>query len=259
MCVKKGPMRASSDPAAGFRLGSGAPHCLLLHGFTGSPAEMVYLAARLAQDGFSVAVPCLPGHGEDAGRDAESADWLTTARAAAAKLQPPICVAGLSMGALLALSLAAGRPDEIAALALLAPAVGLAEPGRTAARLARHPGFQRLLPRLPKIGGSDMRDPAARRWNPSGRSISTRGLAGLRSLSGEARAWAARVRCPTLVLLAGRDRTVDNDAARALAAAIPDCELRLLGESGHVIPLDVARGEAADRVIAHFRRRRGPA
>ena len=36
---------------------------LLIHGYTGSPHDMLYLGKRLHQAGFSVFIPRLPGHG----------------------------------------------------------------------------------------------------------------------------------------------------------------------------------------------------
>jgi carboxylesterase len=53
------PFFATAEPdEAGRRIG-----VLLSHGFTGSPASMVPWGRHLAEQGFGVAVPRLPGHG----------------------------------------------------------------------------------------------------------------------------------------------------------------------------------------------------
>ena len=51
---------ASPDPMS---LPGGPVTVLLVHGFTGSPAEMTLLAEALHRQGYSVEVPLLQGHG----------------------------------------------------------------------------------------------------------------------------------------------------------------------------------------------------
>ena len=46
-------------------LKGGENACLLIHGLTGSPSEMAYLAERLNTAGYTVKAPLLPGHGTD--------------------------------------------------------------------------------------------------------------------------------------------------------------------------------------------------
>src|SRR5438445_12307653 len=52
-----------SGPAAPFSLGDGEDACLLLHGLTGSPAEVRPVGEALARAGFRALGPLLPGHG----------------------------------------------------------------------------------------------------------------------------------------------------------------------------------------------------
>ncbi|MHB1844142.1 MAG: alpha/beta hydrolase [Deltaproteobacteria bacterium] len=243
-----------SFPWESFRLGAG-PCCLLLHGFTGSPAELRPLGELLAREGFCAVAPCLPGHGVEHGSPAGRADWLEAARAALAELAPggePVRVAGLSMGALLALSLAAERPERVCALALLAPAARLTLPGALAARFfAELPFLSRALPSLRK-NGSDLRDPKARLW--TGPTVPTHGLGELDRLAREAQQAARGVRAPTLVLLGGQDRTVDNRAACALADRLPGpVRIETFPRSGHQLATDFERSEVALAVASHFR------
>src|SRR5438874_12165850 len=122
-------------PADPFALGDGPDACLLLHGLTGSPAEMRPVGEALAGAGFRAVGPVLPGHGTtpvdlygvtrgDVIRAAESA--LLSLRGARR-----IFLCGLSMGSLLVIHLAAlSWADKVlpdfSAIALLAPGIELA-------------------------------------------------------------------------------------------------------------------------------------
>ncbi len=239
------------EPFRPFRLGDGPP-CLLLHGFTGSPAELRPLGEALATAGFLAVAPCLPGHGASHGAPARREEWLRAAEAALLGLDGKVRVLGLSMGALLAISLSALWPDRVCSLALLAPAARLTEPGHALARaFARLSWLPRLVPTLPKRG-SDLRDRAVKLW--TGATIPTRGLAELYRLEVEARALAPRARAPALVLLGGDDRTVDGRAARALARELAGpVRVRVFPKSGHQLAVDLERTEVARAVAAHFR------
>ena len=105
-----------------------SPAVLLLHGFGGSPASMEPWAEHLAARGYETAVPRLPGHGTRWQDMAETrwTDWYGAAADALDELRgrgEPVSVAGLSMGAALALRLAAERPADVASLVLVNPAL----------------------------------------------------------------------------------------------------------------------------------------
>ncbi len=247
-------MSLPEDLLAPFRLEAPGARCLLLHGFTGSPAEVRYLGERLHARGFDVLAPCLPGHGHDAGADAGAADWLAAARQALEERGPEVRIAGLSMGALLGVLLAAERPDRVAALALLAPAVRLRGPGLALGKLARaHPGVAKLVRSIPKVGGVDVRDPGARAFLPGGARVPLRGLGELVPLGERALEAARLVRCPTLVAIGARDSTVDGAAARELARSLGGpSEILDLPESAHQVGVDRDRETLAERVAELF-------
>ncbi len=98
-----------------YHLGS-STGILLLHGLTGSPAEMYLLGEVLSKADFTVLAVRLPGHGtipEDLER-VKAGDWLAAAMDGYALLASnshikKIAVIGQSMGALLALKLAVMR------------------------------------------------------------------------------------------------------------------------------------------------------
>src|SRR5438270_13533902 len=101
-----------------FELGAAeAPDaCLLIHGFTGSPWDMRPLGDALAARGYRVKGVRLPGHGgePEAMAGVSARDWEEACETALDSLAstPRVFVAGLSMGALLALLLAARRPER---------------------------------------------------------------------------------------------------------------------------------------------------
>src|SRR5262245_58641905 len=86
-----------------FAVDGDGPGCLLLHGFTGTPAEMRPIGERLAASGYAVRAPLLPGHGalvEDLARTSWR-DWFAAAEedwTELGKRGKPRAVAGLSMG-----------------------------------------------------------------------------------------------------------------------------------------------------------------
>ncbi len=93
---------------------------LLLHGYTGTAAEMRPLGDYLHALGYTVLCPRLPGHGttvDDLERTTAK-DWLAVAMASCDELTAgygDVYVAGLSMGGLLAVAVAALKPVRRAA------------------------------------------------------------------------------------------------------------------------------------------------
>lgn len=103
----------------------GAVDVLALHGLTGHGQRWQHLAGLLPELRF--AAPDLVGHG----RSSWAAPWSIDANVAALgallddAADAPVLVIGHSFGGALAMHLAAARPDKVAALLLLDPAVGL--------------------------------------------------------------------------------------------------------------------------------------
>jgi len=104
---------------AEFHFEGGRDGVLLIHGLTGTPTEMRMVGKGLNRAGFTVVGVQLAGHcGTEEDLLATSwEDWYASVEAAADQLRgrvDRVFVAGLSMGALLALRLAAVRPEWIA-------------------------------------------------------------------------------------------------------------------------------------------------
>jgi carboxylesterase len=106
-----------------YKLPGGRSGVLLIHGLTGTPTEMRFLAKGLNRNGFTVHAMQLAGHCGDEEDLLKTGwrDWYASVCDAADKLRGEVdhlFVAGLSMGALLALKLAADRPDQVDGLGL---------------------------------------------------------------------------------------------------------------------------------------------
>lgn len=103
---------------------------LLFHGFTSTTIEVRPLAEYLQKSGYTVMAPLLPGHGtkpEDM-LATRCEDWVETSESAYHALEKEyskIVVGGESMGALLALHLAAHHPN-ISGVVVYAPAIHVA-------------------------------------------------------------------------------------------------------------------------------------
>lgn len=101
-----------------FRLEGGRAGVMLIHGLTGTPAEMRLVGRGLNRAGFDVYGMQLAGHCGDADDLIATGwkDWYASVQAAAERYAQELdhlFVAGLSMGAVLALKLAADRPDLV--------------------------------------------------------------------------------------------------------------------------------------------------
>jgi len=106
-----------------YQLPGGRSGVLLIHGLTGTPTEMRFVAKGLNRNGFTVHAMQLAGHcgSEEDLLETGWRDWYRSVCEAADRLRGEVdhmFVAGLSMGSLLALKLAADRPDQVDGLGL---------------------------------------------------------------------------------------------------------------------------------------------
>jgi carboxylesterase len=142
------PVLPGAEP---FAHDGGPTGVLLCHGFTGSPQSLRHWAGALADAGFTVRLPRLPGHGTtwQEMNTTRWADWYATVQASFVELTErceDVVVAGLSMGGALATQLAVDRPADVAGLVLVNPAYTFADP-----RLVALPVIKHVLPSLPGI------------------------------------------------------------------------------------------------------------
>jgi len=156
------------------------------------------------------------------------------------------------MGALVACALAHALPEKVDGLALLAPALRLAGTARLAALLARHTPLANAV--VPKLGGSDLRDRAMRRANPTMAAVPLSAVAELDLLARHVDRLLPGVAAPALVVAGARDHTVTLAGARRVARRLGSAGSRLvvLRRSQHLVGIDVERDRCADEVLRFF-------
>ncbi|WP_353893847.1 alpha/beta fold hydrolase [Proteinivorax hydrogeniformans] len=125
---------------------------LVIHGFTGSPTEVHPLARFLADQGFDVFGPCLPGHGttvEDMIQYTDK-DWIDAVDKVLADMianYQKCYVVGFSMGGAIALHLTAKYQQDISALATISAPIYIPK-ATYFANLIKH--FKKSIPKPPK-------------------------------------------------------------------------------------------------------------
>ncbi|HUQ00276.1 MAG TPA: alpha/beta fold hydrolase [Aeromicrobium sp.] len=226
-------MKPHAEPMS---VDGGAVGVLLSHGFTGSPASMRPWAEYLADRGFTVRLPRLPGHGttwqdlNTVGWD----DWYGELDAALSELRERcdrVAVCGLSMGGALALRLAQLRPADVDAVVIVNPVVGV-----KGWRTKLVPYLKYLLPSTPGIG-NDIKKPGADEVGYARtplRALHSM-IRTLPTISEE----LGRVKAPLLVFRATDDHVVDATSLELLRAGITsDVAFVTLTDSYHVATLD---------------------
>lgn len=231
-----------------FSASNGPNGVLVLHGFTGSPQSMRPLAEALADAGFSVELPLLPGHGtslEDM-LPTRWPDWLGAAEEAYAALRARcdrVVVAGLSMGGTLALALAEAHP-EIAGLILVNP---LVEQAAESFYEAMRGFLAEGVEHIPGIG-SDIARPGGVEAAYEGTPVAA--LLSLMDGTGAVQANLAAVSCPVLLLSSRVDHVVPTTSGDAVVSGVTGpVERVFLEASYHVATLDYDQAEIEERSV----------
>jgi carboxylesterase len=164
-------------------------------------------------------------------------------------------VAGLSVGALLGVLLAARYPERITGLALIAPALRLQ--GLLLSLLRRlHvlPLFEHLHPYVEKVG-TDISDPAQRAEAPLLAALPVSRLGDVWALQDEARSALPQVRAPTLVVVAKNDHVISMRGAIELARGLKNAATVRwvqLEEGFHIVPRDRGAARLIEEVSLFF-------
>jgi pimeloyl-ACP methyl ester carboxylesterase len=234
----------------------GLPAAVLIHG-AGMDHTVWSLQARyLAHHGHGVLAIDLPGRGRSQGPLLESveamAEWV-------GKLLDSVGLAraalvGHSMGALVALEAAAQLPARVSHLGLIGVASSMpVHPDLLAAAKANHALASALVTSW-GFGQSGHlgRNPSPGLWMMGGAfRLLEHAAAGVLAndlaacaVYQDAPAAAAKVACPTLLLLGADDRMTPAKKGRELALSIRGAEVRMLPAVGHMV-----MAEAPDETI----------
>ncbi len=270
-----------TGPVGGPREGAPRERALYVHGLGGASTNWTDLAALLAVrfDGWALD---LPGFGRSRpsartsysvrGHVAAVVDVLERIVAEPGEAAGrPVHLLGNSLGGLVSVLVAAGRPDLVATLTLVSPAMPVYRVPSAFSRtllLLLLPGIPALAERrlsgvtpeqqvrgmvqmcfgdprrVPRVrleqALEQMRERAGQPWATQALTRSMRGLITSYLRVGPRNAWrlARLLRPPTLVVWGDRDRLVDPALAPRLAEAVPDARLLVLEGVGHVAMLE---------------------
>jgi carboxylesterase len=244
---------AAAGPTAAFSHDGGDVGVLVCHGFTGSPDSMRGWAEHLAQAGYTVRLPRLPGHGtrwQDANRTTFD-DWLATVTAALTDLIlrcRAVVVCGLSMGGTLTLRLAELHPEAIAGIVLVNPSILTLRKD-----MAFLPVLKHVIPSLKGIA-SDIADPGAVELGYSRTPL--KAADSLRRAWPVVRAELGSVSMPVLLLHSRVDHVVEPENSRVLLASISSTDVTeiVLERSYHVATLDYDKQVIFDSSVEFIQR-----
>ena len=263
---------AMQDYSETFR--GGPVGFLLIHGLGGTPVEMRFVARGLARAGHTVHCPQLAGHCgsfEDL-RATGWKDWYRSVQTAHRELRnscKTVIVGGLSMGAILALHLAAEYPADVHAATLFAPTLKLdgwgvpwysvffnlvrSEWSANLVRFAeRHPyGIKdpRVRALVTAAINSGDSSQAGQMCNPG------RVMLEMRRLVGVVRRELRGITQPTLIIHPRHDDRASLGNAAYLQAALGGrVETCVLDDSYHVITVDRQRDIVVERAAAFAKR-----
>ncbi len=262
---------------ADFMLRGGRAGVLLIHGLTGTPAEMRFVGKGLHRAGFTVYGMQLAGH---CGSEADLLktgwrDWTRSVREGADQLRREVdhlFVAGLSMGSILALNLAIERPQWVDGLGLYGSTFFY--DGWTIPRLARlsfmlplvcgmglfrHRNFMESFPYgikdervRTRIAGAMLDGQSEAAGLPGNPWPS---LAEFHKLAWHVRPRLGQVRAPCLIMHAADDDIASVRNARLIERRVSgQTETVLLNDSYHMITVDGERDKVIGRSADFFTR-----
>lgn len=237
---------AGAEPFA--HTGSTEAGFLLCHGFTGTPASMRPWGDHLAEAGYTVRCPLLPGHGtrwQDMNRTGWE-DWYGAVREELLALLSTcetVFVAGMSMGGTLTLRLAEEFGDRIAGIVLVNPAILTL---RWDAKLL--PVLSKILPSVPGVA-NDIAKPGETELAYSRTPV--RAAASLVKLWKVTRADLGKVTQPVLLLHSAVDHIVEPVNSQVILNEIgsEDVTEVVLENSFHVATQDHDAGLIFTRTV----------
>jgi len=240
-----------------FRFDRGRAACLLLHGFASTPSEVRWLGEQLYRRGYTVRGVLLAGHGTAPEDLAQTRwpDWYRSAEKAFLELKENhqvVFVAGVSMGGLLALMLAARYPGSVAAV------VTAGTPGGR--RFFRDWRIH-LVPVLKyflRFQRRNVPEDIKRLHEKMGRVYyAKRPLAAVHSLLklvSRVEKLLPGVRCPVLIMHSRTDDVIRWQSAVSIQRHLPGTgRVSYVEQSTHIITMDKERDVVLERIDEFFR------
>jgi carboxylesterase len=217
---------------------NGEKGCLLLHGFTSCPFELGLLGDHLHNEGYTISIPLLPGHGTSPVdlRDQSWTDWYEAAKEALFELRKKchsVYVIGLSMGGSLALHLAAHY--EVEGIVALAPGLLL----KNKFSFLSHFLYP-LYPYSKKWLGPDIQ---AEVKTITYDKIPVKSISELLRLFKHLRDDLIDINAPLLIIHANKDHVISSKSAQKIYQNVSSKNKRILclKKSYHIITLDIEK------------------
>jgi len=216
---------------------------LLIHGFTATTTEVRPMAEKLHQAGYTTAAPLLPGHGthpDDLNRSTWQM-WLEKVKQTYERLMRDdhnrIFIIAESMGALLAIELAAQHP-EIDGLILFSPALKVE--GIWLARLLAP--FKDYIKKNGKDDGLPWKGYIV---------YPVKAMVELYKLQKHVQTLLPKITQPTLVFTGGQDQKISSESIDILLNGLKSTEKHHINleKSGHTILLDQQQDEAFEHIL----------
>ena len=240
------------EGAEPFLLSGGSEGVLLIHGFTGSPAELLLLGEFLNRAGYTVLGVRLAGHGtsEFELERTNCADWFNSVLDGYALLKSScekIFVVGHSMGALLSLKLAALK--HVDKLVTLSPPFFIDDdlhleklPPRSECKGLFVIKPRRKLKNVP---------PAV---NKTYRKFPLVCVHEFLNLLNEVKELLSKVQSPLLIIHAEDDHTAKFESAVFLLNSVAsENQLVTISAGGHLIPLTEGREFVFKNIVKFFK------
>ena len=228
---------------------------LVLHGFTSSLDTVNGLAPHLEAAQIPYRMPYLRGHGKtpDALRGVKYRDWVEDATSALTELQAEsdeAVVVALSMGALVAMTLAVERPERLAGLVLVAPYLVAADPLAPFAPLLAP--FIKAFP-SPKPPRTESYVCTNYTWFP------TEAFVQVYRFQQEVGTRLGHLKLPILILAAENDKVAHARGPRTIyeQAASADKRIKWFGKSGHEMMQGCEKDEVFADIMGFIKTRSG--
>jgi len=238
---------AIMEGAEPFFFAGGDQGVLLIHGFTGSPAEVRLLGEFLHKEGYTVLAPRLCGHGTTVEEMATTKwpHWYGAVEDAYHILRAhctSITVIGLSMGGLLAFKLATEYPvDKIVSLST---PIFIAD--KRLDMLPVYRVFQAFVPKKRKIYAD-----IGPQYSVGYSATPLSSLSSLLDLIQYVKALLPIIKAPLLIIQGHRDHTVEPRSAEYIYDNVVSKEksLHWLEKSGHLVTIDIEREKVFQKII----------
>ena len=225
---------------------SGIKGCLLLHGFTSCPFELRLLGDHLQNEGYTISIPLLPGHGTSPHdlKGQSWTDWYKAAKKALFELRKEcktVYVIGLSMGGSIALHLAAHY--EVEGIVALAPGLHL----KNKLSFLSHVLYP-FYPYSKKWLGPDIK---AEVETITYDKIPVKSLSELLRMFKHLQDDLTDINAPLLIIYAKQDHVINSKSAQEIYKKVSSKNKRILSlnESYHIITLDIEKEQVFHETI----------